>query len=298
VFFFTLKKPIGRGKGDMEKCEKCHTKVEITTATCTYCGHFLGPPNVREVQGGVEVSALQAAYAAALEEAAEQGRLAPVKEFERLVGSSSAVVSVSLDYLCQFLLSDSTLYANYYGLVEGGARKAARVEFDRRRRVTDDILFASYATNIRFAALSLNCAGLTSYGDYTMVLADDAINERATVLDLNSYQCVVAYKLTDNFSIPPGHRSVWGDRDKLAVSKLAKEISSTTQVSEYASILLKNTGDKERDDFIEVHIWGTFNNKAVKAVAGKCKLRRQSDKARIEEIKELLAVSGRHWEEL
>ena len=53
------------------------------------------------------------------------------------------------------------------------------------RVFADDALFPGYKEQIRFAALSLDGKGLSSYGECTLILRDHMIAHRASVLEGN-----------------------------------------------------------------------------------------------------------------
>jgi hypothetical protein len=164
------------------------------------------------------------------------------------------------------LLNDSTLYSGYSRLVASEVRSPAMRSDDRARTAVEGIIFGSLASDIRYAALSIGGLGLASYGNCTIVLRELAVQASATLLENNSYKFVRDHQLTFESEIPAGYRAVWEDRHILAVSKLAKKVARAQTPTSAAEILLFSEGDRQTDDFIEVHIWGAFDHQSIEGV--------------------------------
>jgi hypothetical protein len=149
-----------------------------------------------------------------------------------------------------------------YRQTEAETRCAAQLSNDRQRRATEALLFGKYAPEIRYAALSLDGKGLVSYGSCSVALLDKLCFNKATLLEENSYPFVRSHRLLPGDDIPSGYRSVWKDRHWLTIAKLAYRISELTQAEEFAGLLLRSDGDRVADEFIEVHLYGTFGRQA------------------------------------
>lgn len=117
-----------------------------------------------------------------------------------------------------------------------------------------------------YGALSLGGKGLTSYGSCGFSLKEVAVRGRATLLEENSYVFTKKHDVFRTNNIPPGFRAVWQDRRKLAVAKLAKNISISTGPSDYPDLVLHSDGDRSTDQFIEVHIYGEFDSQVIDEV--------------------------------
>jgi len=185
------------------KCAACGSKISEDQDTCSTCGAYAGPPNVREVCLVSEKEALERRYNKAIKDAYADGRDAVLEEFSQAIKDSRAVIAIDLDFLAGFMTKNEVLYSSYGLAVAGENRKAAVGKNDKKRRGIEGFFFGSYASNIRYAALSLDGKGLSSYGPYTLVLKDIAVTARATVLEENSYIFFDKYKshIPDNF--PP-----------------------------------------------------------------------------------------------
>jgi hypothetical protein len=253
---------------------------------------FLGFPNVNECSQKEELEALEKRYQEKVELAAEKGEEDKRIEFEEEVKKSKAVINVDLDYLHFFIVGKHSLYSTYQLQTEGETRDYTRSEFDKERLGIEGTLFGSYGEEIRYAALSLDGSGLKSYGDFTIALADEAVKLRTTLLEENSYGFIRRHKILAGDKIPRGYRAVWKDRQKLAVAKLIDK-ALLTKKENYATIVLESTGDRTKDEYIEVHIYGKINKEAILSVGGKSNV--ASEKDRVEKIKEYLKKSKKDW---
>jgi len=157
-------------------------------------------------------------------------------------------------------LASSTrqLYGTYYQLIEAGLRLPDGDEWDVLRELADTVLFPKYKQEMRFGALSLDGRGLPNYGECSIVLREEMIADRTSVFEENSALFVERHniKISRKPNLPKGYRATWPDRAKLGVAKLYGRIDSTTTPDKYSRILLRAGATSERDDFIEVHIFG------------------------------------------
>jgi hypothetical protein len=258
--------PGNRPLKDTFQCLICNARNSWSSDRCTVCKTDLGAPLRRELLGQEEKDALAKRYQAAWEDATAQGFADLLKSFEDQVQSNSvATISVWPAFLDQ-ILDDSALYSGYTRLVASEIRWPAMRSDDRARMTVEWIMFGSLASDIRYAALSVDGAGPASYGNSTIVLRELTVKDSATLLEDNSYKFVRDHQLTFDIEIPAGYRAVWQDRHMLAVSKLAKKVGSGQTPTNAAGILLFSEGDRQTDDFIEVHIWGAFDHQSIEGV--------------------------------
>jgi hypothetical protein len=275
---------------------RCGSQIHADEEKCSTCGTFAGYPNVRAADHPDEVAALEARYRDERSSAAAEGRLAALDAFEqRLTNSSAAVVNVDFLFLYPFLARPGALYSTYDYGVEAEFRMPAEPENDRDRRRAGTRLFGRYAKDIRYAALSLDGAGLSSYGPFALRLRDVAIELRASLLEENSYDFVDRYGTRG--PLPPGFRCSWGNRHLLAVAKLGTELLPGTSESEFADLVLHSDGNRSTDRFIEVHIYGPFDARAIESVHGTTPRKGKQDRADVARVKDLLAKSGCAWVE-
>ena len=140
--------------------------------------------------------------------------------------------------------------------------------WDRTRPIVDQMLFPYYSDEITFAALTLNNAGLTSYGPYVIILKTEMIHHRATVFEENPLVFVQRHQLIVSDDIPPGYRACWEQRSELAMSKLYSKINTGSCASDYPLILMNPGKNTAEDEFVEVHIYGPIHPKAFERVIG------------------------------
>jgi hypothetical protein len=191
-----------------------------------------------------------------------------ILHFGRAVLRSVALVNVTASWSINFFKSDKTLYTTYSRLVQAEARRLALLENDRRRQMVGSGIYGSEANQICYAALSLGCPGLTSYGAVSIQLRDIAIEARASVLEENSYCFFERHGIGAHLTapIPAGFRAPWPTRHLVAMAKLGQRITDATTRAEFAALLLRAGTGRENDDFVEVHIYGSFDIRAVERV--------------------------------
>lgn len=277
----------------MTNCSNCGFENSLMNEKCSQCGMFLGFPNVNDCSQKEEIKALRKRYREKLKLADLEEQQERRIDFERQAKKSSAVINVTLDYLYNLIAGKSITYSTYQLQTDGEARDFVRSEFDKERLGIEGTLFGSYGSNIRYAALSLDGSGLKSYGDYTIILSDESVRLRTTLLEENSYSFIRRHKILAGDKIPKGYRALWKERYQLAIAKLMEKILLTKETN-YAIIALKSTGDRKRDEFIEVHIYGKINKEAIRAVRGNSKVD-HGQKTKILRIKEYLKINNKEW---
>lgn len=252
----------GTDVGPDGSCGRCGFRIHWTDDRCPECSTAVPFPNIRLVTTTEELAELDRRYDTAREAARARGAEDKLMEFESAVENTSrSVINVSPVLLVEFLEQKAQL-SNYNLQVAGETRLAASPEDDLVRRITEAALFGVFAHHIRYAALSLDGVGLQSYGSCSVVLSDRKARGAASVLDENSYPFVERH----GRSIPPGHRSDWQNRGKLAVAKLSERIDPGTTSDSFARILFWSEGDRKTDAFMEVHLYGRIDAQSAEMV--------------------------------
>lgn len=245
------------------KCPACSADNAWSLDRCCVCKADLGPPLRRELLRAEEKDALDKRYAAAWAAASAEGYGTKLKDFEVEVQSNSvATINVWPAFLDQ-MLSGGALYSGYSRLVSSEVRWPGARDDDQARTAVESILFGSLAAEIRYAALSMDGRGLLSYGSCTIVLREMMVAASATLLEDNSYKFVRDRQLMFDSNIPAGYRATWEDRHKLVVSKLGARIAAAQPPINSAGILLFSEGDRQTDIFVEIHIWGPFDQQSI-----------------------------------
>lgn len=280
------------------KCDKCGHDVALNEEFCPKCGQHAGFPNVKEAERVEETDALERRYAKAISDAGARSDSVIVREFETSLQHSYAVINAEPEFVEQLLTSSRNLYATYALQVRSQVRRIAAPENDKERRSVEAAFFGSYAEEIRYAALSLGGPGVISYGSLALHLADDAIGHRATLLEQNTYHFCQTHDIRLLGPIPYGYRAAWGNRGKLAVAKLAHRLTAATPHHQFPALLLRSSGDRAKDEFIEVHIYGRISEASVEAVAGVTSAGRSRKANIVRKIKEILKRKRRLWVEV
>jgi hypothetical protein len=211
---------------------------------------------------------LEQRYTLAHTEATHRGTDDHLKNFERAVEKSFAVIARSVNELQRLATSDNEIYATYYQLIRAEVRSMSNDKWSRLRAIADEALFPNNKEHIRFAALSLNNFGLTNYGACSIVLRTELIAHRASLFEENSIIFMKRHEipLSRAFTLPRGYRATWEDRGKLCVAKLYKKIGPHTPVTKYADVLLREGKTTTSDNFVEVHIWGPMTARTIEQV--------------------------------
>lgn len=241
-------------------------------------------------------AALENRYFEAMARATARGAESQAQELERAALSTSAVISMSLSGFRDFLEKESSLYSTYQMQVRSSVRQASAPEDDRMRLAVDATVHGSYGDRITYAALSADGRGAASYGVISMKLRDITVSERATVLESNSWTFVQTRNLFGKL-LPPGFLSLWSERHKLVCAKLADMITSATSATDMSSLILLQAPKREDEEFLEVHIYGTFNSASLESVSGSSKSTKPLEIATFAWVKDKLAAMGKPWVE-
>lgn len=216
-----------------------------------------------------------------------------LKQIEGAFLRSQAVINRSMHEISRLCASENEVYSTYYLLADADVRLPNGEKWDALRTVADAALFTNYATNLRFACLTLTGEGLTNYGPCSLLLRSEMISHRASVMDENSTMFVEHHdiKMRDADKIPHGYRSVWEERHKLCVAKLASRLDAGTQPDKYSLILLRPGHDSENDDFVEVQVFGPMTIRTVEQVSLKARANKP-EKAIYKALREQLMRFG------
>lgn len=276
-------------------CEFCRLEMPRYWRDCPHCGRPARFLNVLDACEADETEALTRRYDEACREAKSRDCAGVVACFESAMESSVAVLARSLTEVHRILTSDREFYATFYKLECAGIRASQYDKWDPRRRVADAAFFPSFHEEIVFACLSLNGCGVNSYGAANIVLAEDMIAHRATVLECNlpvllRRHNVMTYAVEN---LPRGCRAVWKERSKLAVVKHGHELRKDQSVNEFPDVIVKNGPTSEDDEYLEVHVYGSLSRMSIASlkIRGE-KLDDQGDRSMLWIIAELASEVG------
>lgn len=279
------------------KCPNCAEIVPLHVRNCVSCQVDVGFPNVRAATTQDEFNALRKRLNDAKVSTRSRNCENVLTDFGNQVLNSKAVMCRSIGQVKQLIDDPNSMYASYYQQVGAQLRMPEDNSWDRGRPAVDSVLFPNYHKQICFAALSLDDRGLsTNYGNVAIVFKEPMIIHRATVFEENPFNFCKRHKVIAGTDPPFGYRTSWDKRHELAMSKLHGELSDSTQKAEYPAILLKNNGQPENDDFIEVHIFGSFNRSSIEMVTFE-KPKKRADTILLRSMKIQLNKLGIAWDE-
>lgn len=243
---------------DSIPCPECKNEIPQPATCCPHCGRPGIFWNVLHANDAGERAALDRRYTAAKADALARGADGVVHDFENALASSVAVIARSEVDVHRLANSSRQLYGTYYQQIDAGLRLPDGDKWDVVRELTDSLLFPKYKEQMRFAALSIDGIGLSNYGACSLILRENLIAHRASVLEENSVLFMEHHgvKVSRKPAVPKGFKAIWTERDKLCVAKLAGLIDSSTTPNQYSSLLLKQGAAPEDDQFVEVHIFG------------------------------------------
>lgn len=250
-------------------CKDCGNRIPPSANFCPHCGRPGLFPNVRAAENPVEQSILEIRYEEAIDDSSLRGSYDVVKDFEKAISTSKAVIGRPAHELLRLATSEFELYSTYYKLGDAEVRLPVGDKWDPLRRVADAAFFPGYEKEIRFAALSLDGVAPSNYGAGSIVRRTNMIAHRASVLEENSVLFVDHHdiQMKDAHNLPPGYRATWDERAKLCVAKLSRRIDAATKADKYSEILLQQGATLTEDDFIEVHIWGPMTVRTIEEVS-------------------------------
>ena len=252
-------------------CDHCGNSFHISKQLCPHCARPALYGNVFAAQDSAEMAALQHRYEKAKLAAQSRGAetLRAVEGFEAEVSNSRAVIARSVAEFQRLSTSDNEGYATYYDLIEAEVRFPSGNKWDNLRPVADEALFPHYKNKVRFAALSLDGAGLPGFGECFLVLRTGMIAHRTSVFEENSLLFFSKHfkpGINETARLPHGYRATWERRAALCVAKLADRIDGATPPGAYSGLLLRPGSASEDDDFVEVHVWGPMTIRTVERV--------------------------------
>lgn len=241
-----------------KKCRDCKQGIPSEARHCHHCGRPALFPNVEQAEAGDQVRALGVRYRAQVSRARREGRLASLRSFERSLKKAAASKALPASEISRLVAKETAIGATYYQQLAGICRLPDENEWDKLRRIADAVFFGSNASDINFAALSINDRWLTNYGDGAIFFRQKMIAHRATLFEEN----IVLWhkKAPAARTIPKGYSATWRERARLAIAKLGERVDAVARTDD---LLLRSGLDTSGDSFIEVHICGTYSARSV-----------------------------------
>ncbi len=254
--------------GRVEHVCKCDAVVPAHLRHCPVCGRDNGCPNVRAAELKTETEALHARLRAAEVSAEARNCLDILNKFGLAVLGSKAVIARSFGVLDTIVMSDNVALVSFHQQVASGSRMPENNAWDQGRAAAESTILPNFYDQISFAALSLDGRGVTSFGEYSIVLKEEATALRASVFEENPFLFNQRHRVIAGQLPPPGYRASWSQRHILAKAKLQPLLNASTTPDQFAGILITQASPPENADFIEVHIFGGIPRLAIERVIG------------------------------
>ncbi|MCX5792452.1 MAG: hypothetical protein NTY45_09635 [Elusimicrobia bacterium] len=253
----------------MSKCSNCNAPLSPSLRHCPACRADAGAPNVRECGSTEERLALEERFEVSKKSAFSRGCGTEFSDFILLTEKSSCVIVNMPAAQARNLVTDvKNIYVNYEKLVGSGLRLPALIPNDKKRSGMAGFFFGTYDDQIIYGFLGFPSSKLPSYGGIACQLKSISIRNRVSFLEENSYSFFNQHKdaiLKSDF--PKGYRAVWGNRHKLVMAKLGDRIQKGSTDTDHEILISVSGGmNREQDEFIEAHIFETFNVHAIEAM--------------------------------
>lgn len=233
-----------------DRCRACNAPVSLHA------------PNVQIAKA--ERHALDRRYEQARNRAKARGCSELFCKLEKIAAQSTAVFTAGSLSAFHLLTSDRLRISSYRTLISPTLRAPELSKSYRQTRVVESWLFGEYADRIVYAALSFDGTGLPAYGSIHMTLDEKTIAHRASVLEESSITFASRHEVAPS-SRPMGYVSTWSDRGRLAAAKLEPILDRKLEEQDLPGLLLKPRGISPAE-FLEVHIYGSFNWQAVSSI--------------------------------
>ncbi len=248
---------------NIEKCGVCNTAIPPAGINCDVCQTSIGFPNVR--LANKESAALGSRYQMEMESVKARNVQNLAHNFENAVDKANVVMVRSFIDLISLIENENKLVSTFHQQVAGGARLAENNKYDPMRAAIESIVHPLYYEKIHYAALSLDLIGVkNTYGEAHIKLHDEYIKNRTTFFEENPFNLVKKLKLSAGEPLPPGYRSSWLERGKLALCKYHANLKEDESGRDYFQDIL--LVQRDNPDYMEAHIYGSIHMKCIEAV--------------------------------
>ena len=245
-------------------CQSCGYLNDINFDRCQnqQCSELISVPFIiRRASIEAEKLELQCKYEEAINQIFEKGKRKSLDDFEELVKQNGdVVINAPVAFVFSWFLKNKAAYLPYKKLVDLKIREHAPYSNATKRSYVDSAIFGD--RNMIFGALTVNEVGLRSYGPVMMILNKKFIQRTAALLIENSFhfhdRAVLENKWTIDKPLPPGNICDWDHKHELAILKCKDLIIADDDLRNYPEYILKSTGNRNTDEFIEAYIDAEF----------------------------------------
>jgi len=272
-------------------CAFCNRRFPLDRTQCPHCARPQLFPNVRLAEKVGERQKLRDRYQKAQDDCRKRGCEKSLGEFEKACRTSVAVFNCPTQKLFREIANGTDLFEPYHDLERLRLRseRPAGHDWQKLRPQAEVELLGSHQhlDKLHYAALSLDGAGLDSYGGCTVVLRDEMISHRASCFEGNS--ALIYEKMRDFTGIL---RSTWDERQTLCAAKVAEKLDKSVPVGNFPGMLLTAGISQDDDDFVEVHVFGTITAETFQSVSVDAASHLRQEKILWKAVKEKLNKRG------
>ncbi|MGH6615752.1 hypothetical protein [Sphingomonas sp.] len=250
-----------------EACPICTRMIQIDQRQCSYCFSDIGFPNVRYAMRAEECTALEHRLAAA-QKVIEEANLQ--YEYDLLLfmtEKSKLVINRKFRQLSHWLYSENRLYRNFYKRRQSG-ESYTEDEFNLQRISAENTVSPLFYDQLNYAAITVDGVGMPYYGEYSIIVREDAIAHRTTVFEENPFIFSERHGIVSGKMPPPGYRTVWDRRAKLIAAKLAERLSKGACDADIAELVMNRNRGAATCDFVEAHVYGDILLDCIETVVG------------------------------
>ena len=271
-------------------CPTCTREVRLDQRHCGYCTADAGYPNVRYATRPEEVASLRK-RAERVRKAVRRRKLQAEHDLLlALGGQSRLVINRGLRQLSDWLESSNKLYETFYRRKNKGEQFKEDV-WNLQRIAAENTISPHFFEHLTIAAISADGIGMSYYGDYSIVVREDAIAHRTTVFEENPFHFNTRHKVISGQAPPPGYRAPWPERGVLVSAKLGGQIKPGATRDDLADLLMSRSRGEAECDFVEAHVYGDIHSECIDAVIGPPPTQR-ADRLIWTRLKRLLAKNG------
>lgn len=211
---------------------------------------------------------LELRYQTALASSVTNGSEERLKAFEAYASTSHLAMNRGLEWVIE-LVGEKGVYSTFYQRRNAGLILPDDDPWSRLRETADSHFFGPKKEEIRFASLTTEDRGLTSYGECTFIPADRFVSHRTSFSEENTADRLKTRGLPPNGQplFRPDELAEWNNRIQLSVSKAAPHITAATQDADFPRLILKPGANTTQDEFVEGHIYGPLTIRSFRSVS-------------------------------
>lgn len=248
-----------------QACSDCGNEFPLSRTTCPHCGRPQLFPNVALARDTKETQKVDSRLAEVVAKSIGRNCELTIQQFASACSKTVAVFTCPLEKLHREVATGTKLFETYHDLERLRLKTSQPANFDwaklRPQAEIELLGSAEHLDKLHYACLSLDGRGLESYGDCTVVLADNMIAHRASCFEGNT-----AVIFAQNHDFSQFLRSDWQSRNKMCLAVGGDRIGASTVENDFPGILVECGKEAVDDRFIEVHVFGPMTAKTFRSV--------------------------------